>query len=1528
MKGLSLLNPLLVFLLGCFSLVSVSAQPKPTPNNNNDPKTKVAFFPEEVTPFLRKLDDFVTLNKREDTRRTMDEFEKNVKAGKFTDEEMMRIMKNANAMREINMLAYPDFLNYLNVLNTIDKKSYAKNFTEWHHIIESMVGGVKNRAFESISVFLTFSVPFFKNQELQHGVTGATSWGIRGKNFEFLYDNKQPVLKCIDINLVASVKKDSIQIIGTQGEFYPLTRTWIGRGGVVNWEGRGSSEIFVRLADYQINVIKSSYVAKKVHLHYPTFFPTTDVVGDFEDQLVVTNPNNRETGFPRFRSTENALKINNLGGGWQYEGGFQLKGTTAFGLAESGKKVHIWLNNREGSPVFRAQAAQFAIRKEEFIKAERTEMTLLFEQDSIYHPSVELKIDIPKSEILLERSQRGSDRNPFFNSYHKVAMDVGRVRWFILRDSIVLGERLIGVQANKNRGMLESANFYTENDYRKTQNIATINPVATIKRYSDETNSRILDANLLAKRFGATMTVASIQTVLYELVTEGFIKYDPDKQLVVILDKTDHYEEAYRKKRDYDVMRIVSVADDETGLLSLKSKNISLNGVQEVELSDKQKVSVRPNGKKLTFKGNRDFDFDGNVAAGFTFFGGREFHFDYDAFRIRLDSCDSLQFVLKVKRENSIRPDIIEVRSTVEKVNGTLFIDNPENKSGSLQTAKYPELLTNEPSYVFYDKYFIQGGIYTRDSFFFKLNPFILKGLDSLTRQDLDFQGTLYSANIFPNIDERLKFQPDSSLGLVTRNTDEGYPLYQGSGNFKGEIKLNNTGLLGNGLVRYLDANTNSTDIIFKPKQMLASAQKFEMKERRDGNSPVPEIFGPAVQLDWRPYQDSMYVYANQEAFKIFKDGNYRLRSTLVITPSGVKGKGIFDWEKGRLTSNLFSFGPHSVEADTMNMGIFASSGSIGQLAFDTKNVSGKIDFDQQLGKFKANSADIQTSMPYVKYKTSINEFAWDLNKERIDFKSTGEDATFLCVAEDQDSLRFIGKSAGYDLKANVLRIGGVTVIPICDAYIYPSNENIEVTSGGQITQLTDSKIVCDTINRHHVINRATVNLKGRKEYAAQGFYEYNVGGRQQEIKFDNIVGTRVGGGARHEKRTETRATGEVKLADNFIIDYKTSFKGLISLNATSRNLRFDGFARFEADNLPNRQWFSINSAADKTDLTLGYSTPRNEQGEPLYTGMFISREAAVLYPRVMMPLHSRKDRSLIDVKGVFKYNNRTDEFTFGDSSKVLRGEPRGNRMIFGNKYGMVNAEGRFNIGSSLDYVRIFSAGKARTQFVPVGDNSVQLDTNRLNISVSKTSLEVFSGVDMLVPERLMRIVANDLASMGTDPDNDYTKDDFTEKTIAELVTDPKDFQKVMERLKEKVLEIPEKYNKFNFTFARMPMKWDKEEQAFISTGKKIDIYSVGTTVLNKQMTAFVMYKMPSNDDDRVYIYIKSANDYVYFFGYQKGVLELTSNNTKLEEEFKKMKPKEKNMKMKDGESLELQWAEYSRAEMFIRRVTAAAGRQ
>jgi hypothetical protein len=42
-----------------------------------------------------------------------------------------------------------------------------------------------------------------------------------------------------------------------------------------------------------------------------------------------------------------------------------------------------------------------------------------------------------------------------------------------------------------------------------------------------------------------------------------------------------------------------------------------------------------------------------------------------------------------------------------------------------------------------------------------------------------------------------------------------------------------------------------------------------------------------------------------------------------------------------------------------------------------------------------------------------------------------------------------------------------------------------------------------------------------------------------------------------------------------------------------------------------------------------------------------------------------------------------------------------------------------------------------------------------------------------------------------------------------------------------------------------------------------------------------------------------------------------------MEEEFNKMKPKEKIKKMDDGETFEMQWVELGAAEMFVRKVNA-----
>jgi hypothetical protein len=125
----------------------------------------------------------------------------------------------------------------------------------------------------------------------------------------------------------------------------------------------------------------------------------------------------------------------------------------------------------------------------------------------------------------------------------------------------------------------------------------------------------------------------------------------------------------------------------------------------------------------------------------------------------------------------------------------------------------------------------------------------------------------------------------------------------------------------------------------------------------------------------------------------------------------------------------------------------------------------------------------------------------------------------------------------------------------------------------------------------------------GQRHYEGSGFYEYNVGPYEQEITFDEIKGYPVKKGDFSEKAAVTRAQGEVVEADSFRIDHKTRFQGKIILEADSPDLTFEGFAFLDADRLNNKNWFSINSRGDKKNLIIGYSQPRNLEGEIVSTG-------------------------------------------------------------------------------------------------------------------------------------------------------------------------------------------------------------------------------------------------------------------------------------------------------------------------------------
>ena len=65
---------------------------------------------------------------------------------------------------------------------------------------------------------------------------------------------------------------------------------------------------------------------------------------------------------------------------------------------------------------------------------------------------------------------------------------------------------------------------------------------------------------------------------------------------------------------------------------------------------------------------------------------------------------------------------------------------------------------------MFYDRRAIQRGVYGRDKFYYRSDPFQIDSLDNFTNDGLTFSGTLVSAGIFPGIKEPLRLQPDLSL--------------------------------------------------------------------------------------------------------------------------------------------------------------------------------------------------------------------------------------------------------------------------------------------------------------------------------------------------------------------------------------------------------------------------------------------------------------------------------------------------------------------------------------------------------------------------------------------------------------------------------------------------------------------------------------------------------------------------------------------------------------------------------------------
>ncbi|MCB9315973.1 MAG: hypothetical protein H6569_07535 [Lewinellaceae bacterium] len=1475
-------------------------------------------FSDKPDEFLNQIGNFLTASKRPDMEEANAVFKKQVKAGIISQEDLQGIIRMANLLAEQRLGAFPYYKSYINAVTSAKMDPDSSLFPKWHQFLEQVVVDIERGRTRPISQILDFSADFIEQRAFQAREAGLIVWKIRGGKYHFEYNDKIPELHCEDVDLIGVRKADSTVVRGTTGVYYPFEGIWTGKGGEVTWAAAGlDSTVYARLTTYSVEAKKPLFKCDSAEFFYPLYFPQGGIWGRFEENVVVSN-SSTAAAYPRFESFDKSLKIAKIGEGIEYIGGFKLWGTSVYGYGNAGSPAKLTIYNKKRQRIFYGTAELFIIKREVSIVAEEVNAKLYMDGDSLFHPAVDFRVEIPNQVIHLTRGEKGSERNPFFSSFYNMNLEAEKVSWYVAHDSLEIGSRTGLAKGVMQKVEFESSNRFDPNEYIRAQNITSVNPISVLYRLMLETpydslrQTRIISDNSFAVALNPKFDYSSIQTLLAEMVADGFINYYFDHHEIEPRPKLTHYALASQGKKDFDSIKIESESINSNAKLDLKTKETTIFEVKRIELSSRQKTGFIPNERAVTLLKNRDMRFGGRLFSGFALFEGQDMYFEYDKFQVAFDSVQHLDFYLPTGVEDKRGQPIADaMNSTVEYVSGILLVDAPNNKSGKEDLSIFPSLQSKKHSFVFYDRPGIQEGVYVRDSFYFKLDPFSFNGLDSYTADQLRFKGEMFPAGIFDSFKETIIVRDhDKSFGFIHRTPQQGYPTYFKKGNYTGQLDLSNKGFLGKGTVEYLTADIESEDIVFRPKQMTCTARKFFMEEDRASAVKVPQASGEDVKVNWLPYRDSMYVESKAKAFELFKAPGYTHKGVLVLTPSGLKGRGEFEWFGGKLTAKLIEYGPFQASSDTADLQIKALNGE--DIVFDSRNVDGELDFDKQTGIFKANTADATTTLPLNKYRTSMNEFTWDMKAQTVTFKSDeNKPGNFVSIDADQDTLQFQGKTALYDMKNSQLKIGGVEVIKSADAYIYPVDGNVEVAAGGTLKQLQEARIQADTVSKYHTINRATVDILGKKLYKATGYYEYNIPGHTQEIFFNNIVGERRGPGTPSTKNVLTTASGQVNEADSFHMDVKTLYQGTVILSANQQNLRFEGFGRLKTDYLKS-PWFSVYTEVDKNDPTIRVKNVKSMEGYLLFMGFFLSRESGELYPRILEVPYARIDRPIIDCEGVFKYNTEKDVFTFGDSARVTTPTLfRGPKMEYDNKTGSLQAEGPLNIGSGLEYMKVKAAGRLKTSYdIP--------DTVRHTING-----EFMTGIEMTVPKVLIEMMVNDIKASSFDatvpPFNSMQA--FYQPALNEFVTDDKDREEAQANLRNNYVVLPKQDNKYTILLGRHPVIWNPDYQSFISMEDRIPVIAINGEPIQKMLTTYVEYKMPGNEDDRFYLYIKASADLWYFFGYQAGALNVVSSSTRFNDALLGLKTKETQIKMPDGELYEIVAANPSLATAFVNRV-------
>lgn len=1407
-------------------------------------------FSTDSTKFLKDVVSYLGQVNKQDAKEFQKAFEPIWFGGVYTPAERALIYSASNQIAMKKLKIYPDFKEYLiSVKSAKEAGMNADEFEEWHATVDKALSEKNKKRFTSYintcALLLTDNIIY---------QSSSTTWKSSNSNYRFTYE-KEPIVYFEEMELKCYAKNDSSVLFKTKGEYYPFSNKWKGEGGTLTWRRAELPEdkFYAEVKEYDISMKSAGYTVDSAKF-YSTYFDEP-IYGELREK-VLSFRDLSQVSFPKFVSYSKRLYIEDIFPNVDYNGGFQIEGGDLLGSGTNDNLSRLEFSYKD-KPFATAEALIFVINPNGAV-AERARVKFLIDKDSITHPGVFFQFNNKNNEakITLTRG-KGITAAPYSNSYHRLDMYSEALYWK-MGDPVVTFGPLFG--STDSTAKFTSTDYFAASDYDRLTGDG-LNPLLLLKNKSDQLVSNTMTVLDAASALRTTQQYAEPQ--LYELMVAGFLEYNKDLGTVVLKQKLFNFIDQRAGRKDFDVIDITSNSFTNAEL-SLVSNDLTVNGVKKFTLSQPQFVRVYPDNQKVIIKKNRDMTFAGIINAGRTEYFGSQFFFEYDNFKINLIECDSMR--LRAINTDRNGPPQVRLGSKLEGISGSILLDEAGNKSGKdTSFNRYPILTVNKKTYVYYDDKSIQNGAYSRDNFKFVIEPFELDSLDNFSNSGLAFDGEFISAGIFPNMQETLKIQDDYSLGFIRKAKKGGVGIYGEKANYENEIRLSNRGLQGSGDIDFLSSHAESTNITFFPDSLNAVAEVYH-NEPSEEDPQVPLVNGKNVYVSYIPDSKVLFASAYEgNELKMYGDTVSSLDGRVALRPEGMTGSGNIYIANGEVLSNVFKFKHHHFDADTAEFKL--RTVDLDEMAFKTENVNAHVDFEKRKGEFKSNSGESFVEFPENQYICYMDQFNWIMDEDNLEMESKQKGdvnietdldlagSNFYSIHPKQDSLSFKSPKAKFDVKKKVIYCEKVEYVTTADARVYPDSGKVIIKKKAKMMPFDNAKILANYITKYHNIFDAKVEIFGKKDYKASGYYNYvDESKNQQKFYFSNIA---------PDTAMQTTAKGEVSENANFKLSNQFDYVGEIQMFASYKELTFKGEVRLSAHNCAGiaRNWMAFEAPIDPENIFIPVSSEMYDvQGNPVGAGMILNTDSIGLYSTF---LSNKKNKDHIDVmtaQGFLKYDKQSKEYRISTRDKLIERSLPGNYVSLHTSNCKMTGDGRFTFGCEFGLLEID----------PVGIMEYDPTTSQLNIKASMAINFPFNDVALSKMEKHI----SDFPEL---PPLDFNNSTY-EKSLRELIglseadkviSDLNIYGKIKGKLPEDLVA--------QLYLADVEFVWDKERNAYVSQGK-IGIANITKDQIFKQVDGQIaIYKRPTGDE--VSILLKIDENNYYYFNYKRGLFQTYSTN-------------------------------------------------